>query len=262
MINLLFVLSWIITSFVLIYFVSHAWYFIILFILAGLAVGVILVLLFTLFMIGLYPHKNVHSHFKHYFTRSIARFTNFWGTRVSVKVTGKENIPKDGPLVVYTNHKSLNDPFILLQVFNRNLAFTPKKTLYKSWALRTWFDSIGCLPIDRENDRETAKSMIKAIKDVKAGLAIAVFPEGGIKSRDDDQMKDIKAGAYKLATKSNAIILPISIIGNSSLSKNWPFKITKTKVIIHKPITPDEYKDLTTLEIGEKVFKIINEGLL
>ena len=81
----------------------------------------------------------------------------FWATRLTVKVVGKHNIPKKGPLVVYANHKSLNDPLILLQVFNRNLSFTPKKSLYKIWFLKTWFNAIGCFPIDRENDRETAK---------------------------------------------------------------------------------------------------------
>lgn len=261
MINLIFVLCWALSTTLYILLISKTWYAIILFILLGLLTALMVIVLILLILLMIFPKTSVHGKFKHYFTRSIARFVNFWATRLTVKVVGKHNIPKKGPLVVYANHKSLNDPLILLQVFNRNLSFTPKKSLYKIWFLKTWFNAIGCFPIDRENDRETAKNMIKAIKDVKNGLAMAVFPEGGIKSREDDTMNDIKAGAYKLATKSEALILPISIIGNSSLSKNWPFKITKTTVVIHEPITAETYKDLTTLEIGKMVFDTINKGL-
>lgn len=261
MINLIFITTWVLVSTLLIALLQTTWYFIILYILAGLIAAIIMILLIVLIAVIFGPLTNINGRFKHYLTRSIARFINFWATRLTVKVIGKENIVKKGPLVVYANHKSLSDPFILLQAFNRNLSFTPKSTLYKSRPLRRWLNAIGCFPIDRQNDRTTAKNLIKAIKDVKAGLAMAVFPEGGIKSRETDEMTGIKAGSYKLALKSESVILPVAIVGNSSLSKNWPFKITRTTVIIHKPIYFDEYKHLTTLEIGQLVFSQINETL-
>ena len=62
------------------------------------------------------------------------------------------------------------------------------------------------LKINRSSDRDAAKSIVEGIKFMKEGNGIILFPEGGIKTREVEQMVSIKPGAYKLATKSEAII--------------------------------------------------------
>ena len=74
-------------------------------------------------------------------------------------------------------------------------------------------------------------------------------------------MVDLKPGAYKLATKPKADILPISLIGNSLMTKKKIWQRKKVTVIIHKPIKYEEYKDYNTQELGLLVGTIVNEGI-
>ena len=116
----------------------------------------------------------------------------------------------------------------------------------------------GAVPINRENDREAAKSIIKAIKLVKSGLSMIIFPEGGIKSRETEEMVNLRAGAYKLVTKSEVDLLPVTILGNTKIKEATLFKKAKVKIIIHSAIKKEEYNNMTTQEIGLKVQNIIN----
>ena len=92
-------------------------------------------------------------------------------------------------------------------------------------------------------------------------MGYIIFPEGGIKTRETEEMIEIKPGAYKLAEWSESAISPVSIIGTSKNATRKKFRTLHVKVIIHKPITKDDYKDLNTTELGEKVFGIVNEGI-
>ena len=101
---------------------------------------------------------------------------------VRIQVEGKENIPNE-TFVCYANHKSNFDPIAIYYSLNKVCSAIGKKSLFELPILRQCQDVFGCIPLDRDNDREAAKSMVKAIKNVKAGLPYIIFPEGGIKDR-------------------------------------------------------------------------------
>ena len=179
---------------------------------------------------------------------------------IKLDIVGKENIP-NGTFVIYGNHKSNMDPLIIYYAMHVKCTAIGKKSLFVHPIMKLITKTFGAIPIDRENDREAAKSIVQGIKLVKGGLPIIIFPEGGIKSRDTDEMVNLRAGAYKLATKAEAPILPCSIIGSSKISETKSRKKKIIKIIFHKPISKEEYKGKNTTEIGLEVEGIINEGI-
>lgn len=201
------------------------------------------------------------NRFKHYYIRSLVHFLNIFPLRLKIKVTGKSNLPKTGGYVIYANHKSYTDPFILYTLINRPMSLAAKKGIYKIPIIKNWIEYIGCIQIDRDNNREAAKSMLEGIERVKNGMIMGIFPEGGIKDRDDEKMVAIRAGAYKLATKAEAPIVPITMMGTSEVKKRAPFKRTVIKVIIHKPLNKSDYEQLSTSEIGDIVAKLTNDTI-
>ena len=92
-------------------------------------------------------------------------------------------------------------------------------------------------------------------------ISSVIFPEGGIKDRNNEEMVNLRAGAYRLVTKSEALLLPVSIIGSSKIRTKKFLKRTLVKVIIHKPFTKEEYENLNTTEIGNMVQNLLNEDL-
>ncbi len=180
-----------------------------------------------------------------------------------VKITsdGLENIPFDQTFVIYSNHKSMLDPAAIYMELNTIISAIGKKSLFGFWPMNRICACFGALPMDRDNNREAAKNMIAAIKAVKDGMSMIIFPEGGIKTRDVEEMVELKAGAYKLAMKAGAPIIPTTIIGSSAISKEKRTKKKNIHIIFHKPIYKEEYEGKTTLEIGTYVESLINEDI-
>jgi 1-acyl-sn-glycerol-3-phosphate acyltransferase len=196
--------------------------------------------------------------FKNYMARSLAFFIDTFVLRIRIDVQGKENIPKTGRLTTYANHKSNADPIPILQLMNRPTTFTPKSEVMSYPFIGRYLRYVGAFVIDRQSDRNTAKNLVNAIKLAKQGMNTLIFPEGGIKSRLDEQMVQMRPGAYKVATKAKTDILIISMKNMTQLPYNWPWKKTKLKIKIHPVIKYDEIKDYSTAELAKLVFDKVN----
>src|SRR5690606_6206855 len=129
MFTVLFIISFL-AFFIGMSFVLSGWWMILWLILAYL-VGIFMVWL------GIYVHalildkSSYMNRYKNYGWRSASVAVGIFMFNVSVKIVGGEKIPKDGKLVVYSNHKSYLDPMIMMQTIKRPSAFTPKSSLYK-----------------------------------------------------------------------------------------------------------------------------------
>lgn len=262
LIFLIFLAFWALYSFLFNLIDLGSPYWIILWIVLGLICAAItLVILIILVIQIIKSGKNYKAKWKHEIIYQAVKFILMM-VRVSTKVEGKENIPPKHPFVVYGNHKSMCDVMIVYKVYHTQMSAVAKNSLANLPILSSLMRSFKVAFINRENDREGVKALLEAIKVVEGGFSMMIFPEGGIKSREVETMVELKPGAYKLATKANATISPVSIVGSSKISKNAPFKRTKVKVIIHKPIQPSDYEGMDTIHLGEMVGKIIDEGVI
>lgn len=234
-------------------------YFIILWVALGYFVGLIGVVLFVVINVYTWFIFTKPNHpLKHKMTRSIAIFLNIFVLRLTIRVKGKEHIPKDGRLTTYSNHKSYADPIILEHVIKRPTTYTPKTGVYNLPVVNAWLKSIGAFPIDRGNTRNTARALVDAIKTVKSGLNMAIFPEGGIKDRMDNKMVEMRAGAYKLAMKAEADLLPITLMNTTAIKYRAPWRRTVIDVIVHPVVPHEKVKHMTTSEVAEYMFQVIN----
>lgn len=227
---------------------------------SGILSALLLVLVFALLFLFIGSKTTPKSKFKVFVLRN-ALWIAFKFNHTTISSEGVENVPYDTPFVIYSNHKSMLDPAAIYMEINRIVSAVGKSTLWKNKYMKMICDCFGALPMDRENDREAARNMIAAIKAVKGGLPMIIFPEGGIKTREVEEMVDLKAGAYKLAMKANAPIIPTSIMGSSEISKKKRWQKKHIHVIFHKAITPEEYKGKNTTEIGTYVENLINEDI-
>ncbi len=178
--------------------------------------------------------------------------------RVKIKVEGKKNIPKDQNYVVTANHKSYIDIPIHSYVFGDNLAFVSKPSIFNIPIAGKWMKLMNCVALDRESDREAAKAIMTAIKNIKKGHNYVIFLEGGRLDMTTSKMVDTKPGALKLATKPKVPIIPVSVDGNHKIAQRFPWRRTVVKVYIHKPIYHADYKDMQPNELADKIMRIVN----
>lgn len=236
------------------------WLFLPLWLLVSYAVAFLMVIIIYLLHFPIVLGLHSTHPYKGYLMRSFARFMNHYVIRLKVSISGIEHIPKEGPLVVYANHKAYSDAFALLEVFNRPITFTPKKSVLSVPILNQWLKAYEVFPINRSNHRETAKDLEKAVETVKKGLAISIFPEGNIKYRHEQKVTEMKSGAFKLALKAKADILVVRYDGNHLTKKRTPFRSTKRHLTILPVYRYDQFKNLQTSEIAHEVMEMINRA--
>lgn len=175
-------------------------------------------------------------------------------------VEGLENIPKDQNFVLVSNHQSMVDIFAIVETIGRPVAFISKIELEKVPVLKTWMNAVGCVFMNRSDLRESMKALMEGIKKVKAGNCMGIFPEG---TRTDGKMLEFKGGSFKLATKSGAPILPLTIDGTHKVLEDNHFFIKKATVrLTYHPLV--DVKNLTKeeeKELPQKIQGIIGSAL-
>lgn len=146
--------------------------------------------------------------------RSLVRLSG-----AKIKVIGEENIPKNQAVVFVSNHQGNFDIPILLGFLNKPKAFIAKKEILKIPMISTWMKYMNCIFMDRSDIRQSLKAINQGVEYIKDGYSMVIFPEG---TRSvDGQLGDFKPGSLKLASKSGALIIPITVKGsNQIMSKN------------------------------------------
>jgi 1-acyl-sn-glycerol-3-phosphate acyltransferase len=128
------------------------------------------------------------------------------------QVTGKDNVPPRGPLIVVANHQSNFDPPLLCASLPRRVSFLAKKSLFKS-AIPSWFlRSYGAYPVDRGGADIGAYRW--ALRQLDAGQMIVIFPEG---TRTRGGMRKAHPGVARLALSTGVSLLPVGMTGTERL---------------------------------------------
>lgn len=128
------------------------------------------------------------------------------------KVSGTENIPTDRPVLFVANHRSLLDIVLCLSLIPVPVGFIAKIELEKIPLLRMQMRDINCLFLDRKDNKQGLKVILKAIEQVKGGQSMFVFPEG-TRSKEEGTILPFHAGSFKIATKPKVPVVPITIVG-------------------------------------------------
>ncbi len=174
-----------------------------------------------------------------------------------ISVRNPENIPKRGPYIVASNHRSYLDPPVLNAVFPEPLVFIAKEELFRpplGWILK----HMRAIPIRRGAGDVSA--LERALDLLKEGCAVAVFPEG-TRARPGEFLRP-KAGVGLLAIKSGAPVVPVLIEGTDRVLPRGsllPIPKVPIKVSVGKPLnfegvpdSPKGYRD-TALKIMEAI---------
>jgi len=153
--------------------------------------------------------------------RILHNFARFWSQLIMrticspVTVTGLDKLDTSRPHVYAVNHSSALDipvlyvhlPFQFRIVFKKELLSYP----IVGWHLRR----SGQICIDQQNPASTIGSIRSALKSLKAGMPLVIFPEGG--RTPDGQIKPFLPGAFFLAIKSQVDIVPVALVGTYEL---------------------------------------------
>jgi len=181
---------------------------------------------------------------------------------VKIRTQGLENIPRDGRFLLVCNHLANIDPAFLLTAFPKSqLAFVAKRETAQMFLVNKVLPMLLCPLINRENDREALKTILRCISLIKNDtVSVAIFPEGRINSYR--KLAHFRPGVFKIAQKANVPVVVCTLKGTNTVIPNL-LKCKGSTVDIHLlGIVPaEEVKSKNTVEVAEQVYQMMAADL-
>ncbi|HZS88476.1 MAG TPA: lysophospholipid acyltransferase family protein [Chloroflexota bacterium] len=176
-----------------------------------------------------------------------------WLVRVVayVTVSGVENMPRSGGVLLVSNHLTNLDPLIIGMCFKRELHFMAKTELFKNPLLARVITALNAFPVRRGEPDRGALRQAEAL--LHGGRVVAIFPEGH-RSRHNG-VQESRGGIALLARRAGVPILPVAITGTQHLRPRallrWrPWRRPHITVTVGAPFTlphPDGRPDYSAL---------------
>lgn len=135
-------------------------------------------------------------------------------------VTGLQNVPRTGPVILASNHLSFADSLVIPIVAPRKVVFLAKSDYFAGGGVRgtlqkAWFEGMGMLPVDRDDPKAAIASLDTALEVLGRGEAFGLYPEG-TRSRDGRLYRG-RTGVAHLALTAGVPVVPVGLTGTERL---------------------------------------------
>ena len=176
-------------------------------------------------------------------------------------VTGLEKLPKEGRFLFVSNHRSAFDPLVAMTgLRDYNVFFISKPSNMRFRLSGRFAYAVGCLAIDRDNDRNALKTILTAADYMKRGIcSIGVYPEG-TRSKTGE-MLPFHSGCFKAAQRAKVPIAVGAVHGTEKAKRFKLFSTTKVYLDIVEVIPAETVASMRTDALSEHIRGIIQADL-
>lgn len=183
------------------------------------------------------------------------------GGNVTIDVHGKENLPDKSGFIFFPNHQGLYDVLAIVEACSIPFSVVAKKEIKDVQFLKQVIACMKGYLMDREDIRQSMQIIGNVTNEVKKGRNYVIFPEG-TRSKEGNQVQSFKAGSFKAATKAECPIVPVALINSFKPFDTNTISPVTVQVHFLPPLYYDDYKNMKTKEIADKVQKQIQQVIL
>ncbi|HET6881072.1 MAG TPA: lysophospholipid acyltransferase family protein [Pirellulales bacterium] len=195
--------------------------------------------------------KRLWYDFLHVFCRLLA--TLF----MQVRVSGREFMPREGGVLVLSNHQSFYDPVLIGLACDRRLNFLARDGLFGFAPFRWLIQSLDAIPIDQQGS--ALAGLKETLRRLKRGEPVLIFPEG--MRTFDGEVAPLKPGFCTLAKRAAVPLLPVAMEGAYEAWPRW--RLLPGLCTIHiqfgDPISPETAAAYDERQLLEEVERRIRE---
>lgn len=182
--------------------------------------------------------------------------------RMRFHVTGLEKRPTEGRFLVVSNHlHELDIPAIYFPFEHSQLSFVSKKENSTMFVVGKVMHQLICPLINRENDREALKTILRCIQLLKDDeVSLCLFPEGY--TSPDGHLQQFRAGSLKIATKAKVPIVVCTLQNTDKVMHNIK-RLKPTDIYVHilGVISPEEQQGKTTVALADQIYQMMSGDL-
>jgi 1-acyl-sn-glycerol-3-phosphate acyltransferase len=163
---------------------------------------------------------------------------------------GIDNVPREGPAILASNHLSFSDHFFAPLPLPRKVVFLAKSEYFtgrgiKGLMSKAFFHGLGQLPIDRTGGAAGERALRTGLRVLAAGQLLGIYPEGT--RTPDGRLYRGKTGVARLALEARAPVIPTAMIGGFEFQppgKLTPRLAVRPGVRFGKPLDFSRYYGL------------------
>jgi len=185
--------------------------------------------------------EDLHGFHEHALNRGVNPFV-YWPVRLALQMffhlyfrverIGRQHLPKSGPLILASNHRSFLDPFVIGTLVRRPVYYVAKEELFnrpwQAWVL----NSLGAFPIRRGASDEEAMATARTI--LARGDCVVIFPEG-TRVRPGP-LGEARRGVGRLALETGARVVPVAVMGTEDVRRGWRIRPRKVRIRCGRPL--------------------------
>jgi len=156
-------------------------------------------------------------------------------------VSGAENIPEKGAVILASNHLSVVDSIFLPLVIDRRISFLAKSDYFsgrgfKGWAIKNFLKGTGMLPIDRSGGKASEASLNTGLSVLARGEVLGIYPEGT--RSPDGKMYRGRTGVARMILEAHVPVVPVAMVDTEKvmpIGSKMP-KVRRIGVIFGEPL--------------------------
>jgi 1-acyl-sn-glycerol-3-phosphate acyltransferase len=154
-----------------------------------------------------------------------------------VRVEGRENVPRTGPVILASNHQSFIDSIFLPLSVRRRVTFVAKAEYFESWKTAWFFRAVGMIPLKREGGSASARAIAAAREVLEGGGVLGIYPEGT--RSPDGRLYRGHTGVARLAQQCGAPVVPVAQFGTvevQPIGVMFPKPFKRVRVRMGEPL--------------------------
>jgi 1-acyl-sn-glycerol-3-phosphate acyltransferase len=179
-------------------------------------------------------------------------------------ITGAENVPAHGPVILASNHLSFVDSIFLPLMLERPVVFLAKSEYFtgkglKGWLTRLFFKGTGQLPIDRSGGKASEASLNTGLQVLSRGEVLGIYPEGT--RSPDAKLYRGRTGIARMVLEAGVPVVPCAMIDTEKvmpIGSKMP-KIRRVGIIVGKPL---DFSRFTGLEGDRFILRAVTDEIM
>ena len=132
-----------------------------------------------------------------------------------VHVEGLQNVPTIGNGIVAANHISFLDSLFIPLAIPRRVTYLAKAEYWDSWKTRWFFNSLGQIPVRRDNSAKAQAALEAGMRVLGAGGLLGIYPEGT--RSPDGRLYRGKTGVGRMAAQAKCPVVPVGLVGTREI---------------------------------------------
>jgi 1-acyl-sn-glycerol-3-phosphate acyltransferase len=167
------------------------------------------------------------------------------------RVIGRKNLPKNGGVLLASNHLAFIDSIVITLVSRRSVAFMAKSTYFTGRGVRgrmqrAFFSGVGAVPVERGAGSAAQDALDAGLRVLEAGDAFSIYPEG-TRSRDGRLYRG-RTGVAWLALTAGVPVVPVALTGTDEMQPGGkgPIRFARVTVRFGEPIDLSSFGPATS----------------